>query len=79
MNINSIKSPPVGCELWSGTAIHDGARLRWFIQLDGSELKVDKVETVIDRGELRNLAIFYQDPPPGAKETILRAIRASLS
>jgi hypothetical protein len=33
----------------------------------------------IDRGEVLTLATFYQEPPPGALETILKAIQGSMS
>ena len=84
MKITSIKSPPEGCELWSGMAIKDGNRFQWFIEPDGSLFHVLEEDLVcsiresIRTGEERN-CFMNVEPPPGSKETVLKAIRGSMS
>ena len=80
MQITSIKSPPEGCDLWSGMAILDGKRHRWFIELDGSTFDVEEEDLeckIRTHGE--RTCFMYIDPPDGAKEVVLKAIRGALS
>jgi hypothetical protein len=67
--------------LWSGVAIKDGVRLQWFLELDGSfdVLEEDLGCRRIDENGDRWSCFMNIEAPDGAKEAVLKAIRASLS
>jgi hypothetical protein len=82
MKISSIKSPPEGCDLWSGMAIQDGARIQWFIELDGSSFHVREEDLGcrrIDKNGDQWYCFMDVEPPDGAKEAVLKAIREARS
>jgi hypothetical protein len=81
VKITSIKSPPEGCNLWSGMAIKDGVRLQWFLELDGQfdVLEEDLGCRRIDENGDQWSCFMNIEAPDGAKEAVLKAIRASLS
>ena len=75
MKITSIKYHQ-GSNLWHGFATSDGRCLRWFWELEDSLFDVWEEEHFNGGRYFRMVDV---EVPEGAKESVLRAIRASLS
>jgi len=82
MKITSIETPE-GNDIWHGFADCDGRCFQWFIELDGSWFKVREEEVrcrhIDKNGNEQRCFMNLDEPPDGAKEAVLKAIRASLS
>ncbi|XSC46808.1 hypothetical protein ACF1BQ_014660 [Bradyrhizobium sp. RDT10] len=83
IQITSIDNPAEGHALWTGTAIKDGTNVRWFIDLDddgGFKFMEEEVTCrhIAKDGDWR-YCFLYVDPPDGAKEAVLKAIRGTYS
>jgi hypothetical protein len=80
IQITSIERAQEG--LWSGMAIKDGIRLRWFIELDGDSFDVMEEDVAcrhIGKDGGWRYCFLCINPPDGAKEAILEAIRRGIS